>query len=238
MSDVLHTLRNMTNMHRLGPMERAIRTKNTELLLETVKGRCEIDPADPDSCWLWSGSMRTNGYGYCGRHTTNRLVHRVVAWASNGFAGAYNEMPPIHHMCAVKRCCRPEHLVPVTVVANVAESLSRAAHIKRIAELTQALDELDPKHKLLANPWWGEDVRFELKGRRGQGESSRWLALRAAEKAENSAARKAHEALRYRQVLAVDRLKRRGMTTKDALIKVGIARSVYDDWRKRLQLAY
>lgn len=80
-------------------------------------------------------------------------------------------------------------------------------------------------------------MRFELKERRDQGEPERWRALRAAEKAENAAARKAHEARRFRQVLEVDRLKNRGMTTKNALMKVGLARSVYDDWRKRLEQA-
>lgn len=222
------------NLHRLGPLERAIGTKDTELLLETVKSRCEIDADDPDGCWLWNGSIRTNGYGYCGRHTSNRLVHRVVAWAPSGFVGKLSEMPPIHHMCGVKRCCRPEHLLPVTVVANVAESLARTAHLERITELTLALSELDPKHALLANPWWGNDVRFELQERSKQGEPERWRALRAAEKAENAATRKAHEARRFRQVLEVSRLKNRGMTTKGALTKVGLARSVYDDWRKRL----
>ena len=68
----------------------------------------------------------------------------------------------------------------------------------------------------------------------GKSETERWQVRRTAEKAEYAAKRQTHAAMRYRQVLEVDRLKGRGLTTKAALARLGIARSVYDDWKKRL----
>lgn len=67
--------------------------------------------------------------------------------------------------------------------------------------------------------------------------SQRFLARRAVANAQYSAQRKAHEVWRFEQVLEVDRLRNRGLMLSDALAKVGISRSVYQDWTYRMRAA-
>lgn len=54
-----------------------------------------------------------------------------------------------HHVCANSKCINPEHLVPATNAANIAEMKARASYIARIDELEAALAQIAPSHELL-----------------------------------------------------------------------------------------
>lgn len=60
-----------------------------------------------DSCWLWSGSLYSNGYGRFGVSTRGLLAHRVAV------ALADIDVPEgslVCHRCDVRHCVRPDHL--------------------------------------------------------------------------------------------------------------------------------
>ena len=68
-------------------------------------------------CWLWNGSMCTNGYGQL-RIEGRRLIkahHFLVGRAPNGLDW--------DHLCRTRNCIRPDHLEAVTRSVNLRRGL-------------------------------------------------------------------------------------------------------------------
>lgn len=66
-------------------------------------------------CWLWTASVKENGYGQWNSGTRNYNAHRLIHEAVNG------PTPPgleLDHLCRVRRCVRPSHLEAVTRAEN------------------------------------------------------------------------------------------------------------------------
>jgi len=223
--------------NRLGPLESAIQARDLELLIRTVRSRCEIDDSLRNPCWFWRGARSSAGYAYMGRAGTNRIVHRVVAWAEAGFPGQLSLFPQVHHTCGVRSCVNPAHLVPVTAYRNVLERSVRNALLDRIRALTDALRDVSPEHWLLT-AGWGDDIQRDAPASqplRGTTYESRRAQLQRLErKTANAVRMQRHEEARFREVIEVDSLVAKGMSKADARDQVGISRSAYDDWRPRL----
>jgi hypothetical protein len=66
-----------------------------------------------DGCWVYTG-RRLRGHGMIGmgsRAAGKRYVH-VVVWEM--FNGAVPRGKELHHLCEVRPCCNPNHLMAVT----------------------------------------------------------------------------------------------------------------------------
>lgn len=84
---------------------------------------------DADSgCWLWTGLVTPKGYATMKIHQRGTIMHR---WAYEHFIGPIPEGHTIDHLCHTnsvgckggngcqhRRCVNPEHLEPVTPLAN------------------------------------------------------------------------------------------------------------------------
>lgn len=125
----------------------AIRTGTDSDVLDAIRGRCEITES---GCWEWQGHRSASGYG---RITTGRIkgseqeaAHRLAYEYATGIKP--NGMS-VHHKCANRSCCNPEHLQLATQIANMAEMHARKSFEAQIAELREALAIHDPNHPLL-----------------------------------------------------------------------------------------
>lgn len=126
----------------------AFREERWSDFIEIVRSRCEI----PESgCWAWPGAGR---YGYGSIHISTgpnksrvQTIHRAMMQAV--LEGRDISGKVVHHKCANRICCNPEHLQLVTNLDNTAEMLERNHMLKRIDELTKALAEVAPAHPLL-----------------------------------------------------------------------------------------
>lgn len=69
-----------------------------------------------ETCWLWTGSQRGNGYGQVNdRALPSRLPHRVAyIWAH----GPVPDGMVLDHKCRAPLCVNPDHLHPVTQQQN------------------------------------------------------------------------------------------------------------------------
>ncbi|MFE1452019.1 HNH endonuclease signature motif containing protein [Streptomyces olivaceoviridis] len=81
-----------------------------------------VDRGAQQSCWLWTGSTQSNGYGYMKVNRKTVMVHRYVFETARG---PIPETYTIDHVChdpkrcdggvdcPHRRCCNPDHLKAV-----------------------------------------------------------------------------------------------------------------------------
>lgn len=93
---------------------------------------------DTNDCWLYAGTINSNGYGLIFSGTT-LYAHRVIYEA---LVGKIGEGLHIDHLCMVRSCINPLHLEPVTRKENIlrgngiAAQCARKTHCKQGHEYT------------------------------------------------------------------------------------------------------
>lgn len=70
-----------------------------------------VHPTLGTKCWLWTGCLGGNGYGYVRIKNVSYVSHRVSYEMAGGVIPAGLE---IDHLCRVRCCVNPRHLEPVT----------------------------------------------------------------------------------------------------------------------------
>lgn len=77
---------------------------------------------DPQTgCWLWTGTLRADGYGVINVRRKLHYVHRASYEAR---VGPIPEGLTIDHLCRTPRCINPDHLEPVTSAENTRRGTS------------------------------------------------------------------------------------------------------------------
>lgn len=84
-----------------------------ESLPPQMRGKVDVSES---GCWLWTQSVASNGYGNTWDGQRVRTAHR---YAYEHIVGPAPEGLVLDHLCAVKRCCNPAHLEPVTQAENM-----------------------------------------------------------------------------------------------------------------------
>jgi len=113
-------------------------------MLAAIKDNSRVDA---NGCWIWSHALNNYGYGQQTVYRTTWLAHRIAASAQAG--RRLTRSDSVHHICAVKACCNPDHLQILTPQENNAEMMERTSYQRRIAELEAALAIANPQHPLL-----------------------------------------------------------------------------------------
>lgn len=80
-------------------------------------------------CWLWTASLRYDGYGQLGVSDGGVCLAHRVAWEL--YRGPIPVGLELDHLCRVKSCVNPDHLQPVTGKVNNARSMSFTARNAR-----------------------------------------------------------------------------------------------------------
>lgn len=83
---------------------------------------------DASGCWLWTASIRPDGYGQLnvvidGKKTV-RVAHRIVYME---LVGAIDPALQLDHLCRVRHCVNPEHVEQVPQKVNLARGESPTA---------------------------------------------------------------------------------------------------------------
>ena len=80
-----------------------------------------------DSCWLWNGHINNSGYArFNGKNMPDRYAHRAMFYWANGYLP---ERPNVvGHLCEVRNCVNPDHLVEQTQQENVKQYSDRVTH--------------------------------------------------------------------------------------------------------------
>ena len=60
-----------------------------------------------DDCWIWTGCLDANGYGYIRWQRRTQRLHRLVFGL---LIRAVARSEDVHHICKNRRCCNPVHM--------------------------------------------------------------------------------------------------------------------------------
>lgn len=81
---------------------------------------------DPNSCWLWTGAIKSNGYGHIGNRGGPYLMAHRASWQLH-----YGPIPDglcVCHRCDVRNCVRPDHLFLGNVRENLRDMMDKGRH--------------------------------------------------------------------------------------------------------------
>lgn len=93
------------------------------MILDNLPERIRTKIAvDSNGCWIWQAAMMKNGYGLIQCHPKLKKAHRVVYEILIGPI----PKPTLNHLCRVRACVNPSHLVPATHRENIMASGSQA----------------------------------------------------------------------------------------------------------------
>jgi hypothetical protein len=99
------------------PLKGAMMRKSTE---ERFWERVE----KTDTCWLWTGGLDKDGYGWTYPNGKTRRAHAV---AYELVVGPVPDGLQLDHLCRVRHCVNPDHLEPVTRRENILRGVGPTA---------------------------------------------------------------------------------------------------------------
>ncbi len=70
---------------------------------------------DPSGCWLWTGAVNPQGYGFFYTGSDQVMAHR---WAYATMIEPVLDGVDVHHVCEVRACVNPTHLQPIPAVTH------------------------------------------------------------------------------------------------------------------------
>jgi hypothetical protein len=86
-----------------------------------------------DTCWLWTGTLDTKGYG---QFWDGQVIARAPRFAYEFLVDAIPEGLTIDHLCRVVACVNPAHLEPVTSEENTRRMHEARGHKPSLPEVS------------------------------------------------------------------------------------------------------
>lgn len=83
---------------------------------------------DENGCWIWQRAISQKGYGTATdrrRSAPQSPAHRVVYERE---VGPVPDGYHVHHLCGVKRCVNPQHLLPMSADEHMALHREECTH--------------------------------------------------------------------------------------------------------------
>lgn len=106
-----------------------------------------------DTCWLWTGKPRADGYGRIRDNGRDLAAHR---FAFEQFVGTIPPGMLVCHRCDTPLCVNPEHLFAGTAADNAHDRDAKGRYINPRWSQT---------HCRRGHPLSGDNLRLELGGR-------------------------------------------------------------------------
>lgn len=92
---------------------------------------------EQDECWVWTGAILRNGYGYFGVTKGRCIVAHRFAYMS--MIGEIPEGLDLDHLCRNRACVNPYHLQPVTRRVNLRRGIGPQVSRERLGGRTHCI---------------------------------------------------------------------------------------------------
>lgn len=82
-----------------------------------------------DSCWLWKGHVKSNGYGVLS-YSVNKKERKITAHRLSWMIhhGEISDSLFVCHTCDVRNCVNPGHLFLGTAQDNILDCVKKGRH--------------------------------------------------------------------------------------------------------------
>lgn len=100
----------------------------------------ERDTGHATSCWVWQGTVTTEGYGQFMENRRSVLAHR------HQYEQAKGPIPlglQLDHLCRVRRCVNPDHLEAVSCEVNVRRGAGTKLKAWQVRAIRRAREEVE-----------------------------------------------------------------------------------------------
>lgn len=92
----------------------------------------KVDMKDESSCWLWTASVNSKGYGSFAIKGSGVSAHKV-SWALAKNDGVLSDSKShVMHSCDVRSCVNPNHLSLGTPKDNARDAISKGRNVVRV----------------------------------------------------------------------------------------------------------
>jgi len=109
------------------------------------KGNTNNYIIDANGCWIWQGSINSNGYGHFQQDYKTYAAH---VWHYEQKYEAVPKGKQLDHICRVRPCCNPDHVEPVTCVENIRRGFRPKLNVEKVKEIKTRLKEGEHFHNL------------------------------------------------------------------------------------------
>lgn len=93
-----------------------------QLKRDEIIARFESNTDKTETCWIWTGSINSAGYGTVSLNGESHLVHRL-SW--DLFRSEPIGSKFVLHICDVKTCVNPSHLFSGSQAENIADMIRK-----------------------------------------------------------------------------------------------------------------
>jgi hypothetical protein len=92
----------------------------------------KVDIKDIDSCWLWTASLNSKGYGSFAVRGSGVSAHKI-SWALAKNDGVLSDAKShVMHSCDTRSCVNPNHLSLGTPKDNARDAINKGRNVVRI----------------------------------------------------------------------------------------------------------
>lgn len=113
-----------------------------EQVQQNARFESKFTPEPNSGCWLWYGSLRSDGYGQFRAGNKLRKAHRV---AYEAYRGPIPDGLHVLHRCDVRACVSPFHLFLGTNADNMADRNAKGRQAKGDASGSRTHPESRPR---------------------------------------------------------------------------------------------
>ncbi len=129
-----------------------------------ASGHIEEDRGFGSPCWIWQGGIGGPGYGQLYIGGVSTYAHRYYYEQRHGSIPTGREL---HHLCEIKTCCNPSHLVTLTRKDHIRLSKHTKLSPWKVRAIRRAREEAGLTYQQLGNAFGvsGNQARNVVKGK-------------------------------------------------------------------------
>lgn len=125
-------------------------------------------PIPESGCWIWMGSLTTDGYGSLGIGCLTPNSQRAHRTSYTLYVGPINPGLEVRHKCHIRSCVNPDHLCLGTHAENMKDTYDKNRVVKPeiVKKKRRVRSQFLKTHCIKGHPYTEENTYRDLKSNR------------------------------------------------------------------------